>query len=91
MRNAVDLTMVLVEVQGHEQRVIIAVVARPAPRRPEPERLVEGNGRRVVWAHLEVDISGLRLRGEGGPDQGPRVSATTVFRADGDGRNVQLA
>src|SRR5215203_545272 len=83
--------MDLIEVQGHEQGVRVPIVAGPASRLLEAQRLVERQGRRVVRSHLEVDPSGVRIRGERGADQGAGVSAPAVLGSYGDGGDVQLA
>src|SRR5215211_6479062 len=85
------LPMGLVEVQGHEQGVLVPVVAGPASRILEAERLVERQGRRVVRAHLEMDLGGVGIRGERGADQGAGVPAPAVLGPYSDGGYVQLA
>ena len=83
--------MNLIEVQGHEHCVLVSVVAGPASRFPEAERLVERNSLRVGGAHLEVDTAGVGKGGERGADQGAGVSTPAVLRSYGDGGYVQLA
>ena len=41
-------------------------------------------------ADFEVDEAGVRVGGEGGLYEHPRVSPATMFRVDGDVRDVQL-
>jgi hypothetical protein len=83
--------MNLIEVQGHEQCVLVPVVAWPASRLPEAERLIEHNGLHVGGAHLEVDVAGLGKGGKRGADEGAGVSTPAVLRSYGDGGYVQLA
>src|SRR5919112_857941 len=83
--------MSLVEVQGHEHCVLVSVVAGPASRFPEAERLVERNSLRVGGAHFKVDPAGVGKGGERGADQGAGVSTPAVLRSYGDGGYVQLA
>src|SRR5919107_7379 len=83
--------MSLVEVQGHEDRVFVPVVAGPASRLQETERLVERDGLHVGGAHLEVDAAGVGIGGERGADHGAGVSAPAVLRLYGDGGYVQLS
>jgi hypothetical protein len=82
--------MNLVEVQGHKQCVLVPIIAGPATRRPEAERLVEIQGRHVGRTHLEVDVAGVGISSEGGTDQGAGVSAPSVLGSYSDGGDVQL-
>ena len=81
----------LVEVQGHEQGILVPIVAGPAARLQKAERLVERDGLYVGRAYLEVDLVRVGIGGERRADQGAGVSAPTVFRSYGDGSYVQLA
>src|SRR5215210_8638334 len=83
--------MDLVEVQGHEQRVLVPVVAAPESRLRKAQRLVERQGRRVARAHFEVHVASVGIGGERGADQGAGVPVPAVLGPYGDGGDVQLA
>jgi hypothetical protein len=83
--------MNLIEVQSHEQCVLVSVVARSASRLSEAERLVERNGLHVGGAYLEVGVACIGIGVERGADQGAGVSTPAILGLYGDGGYVQLA
>jgi hypothetical protein len=82
----------LPKIEGHEQRVLIAVVGGTQTGLNKSQGTVEGASPSVARAHLEVDTPRVCRSwvDEGSLDEGTGEASAAVFRTHGDSHYVRL-